>query len=162
MLKHMCTYTYLCAYSSGSICRDSNCMRYVRATCMWCIDCEISDLWASQVVLMVKNPPANVGDMRSQYDPWVRKISWRRTWQPTAVFLPENPHGQRSLAATAHGVSKTGTWLQGLNMQGQWRQRLLSLLVSDVSPVPWKSAGIDVVVHHLWQQHQQCYQEQLH
>jgi len=32
------------------------------------------------------------------FDPWVRKIPWRRKWQPTPVFLPEKFHGQRSLA----------------------------------------------------------------
>ena len=26
------------------------------------------------------------------------KVPWRRTWQPTPVFLPEKSHGQRSLA----------------------------------------------------------------
>ena len=31
------------------------------------------------------------------YDPWVRKIPWRREWQPTSVFLPRESHGQRSL-----------------------------------------------------------------
>ena len=34
-------------------------------------------------------------------NPWVRKIqedSWRRKWQPTPVFLPEESHGQRALA----------------------------------------------------------------
>ena len=30
-------------------------------------------------------------------DPWVRKIPWRRAWQPTLVFLPGKSHGQRSL-----------------------------------------------------------------
>ena len=35
---------------------------------------------------------------RLGFDPWVRKIPWRRKWQPTAVFLPGEPHGQRSLA----------------------------------------------------------------
>ena len=29
---------------------------------------------------------------------WVGKISWRREWQPTPVFLPGKFHGQRSLA----------------------------------------------------------------
>ena len=29
---------------------------------------------------------------------WVRKIPWRREWQPTPVFLPGKSHGQRSLA----------------------------------------------------------------
>ena len=31
------------------------------------------------------------------FDPWVRKISWRRAWQPTPVFLPGESHEQRSL-----------------------------------------------------------------
>ena len=33
-----------------------------------------------------------------QFSPWVRKIPWRTAWQPTAVFLPGEFHGQRSLA----------------------------------------------------------------
>ena len=53
---------------------------------------------ASQVVLAVKNPPATAGDMRCGFDPWVRKIPWRRVGQPTLVFLPGESHGQRSLA----------------------------------------------------------------
>ena len=35
---------------------------------------------------------------RPGFDPWVRKIPWRRKWQPTPVFLPGKSHGQRSLA----------------------------------------------------------------
>ena len=31
------------------------------------------------------------------FDPWVGNISWRRKWQPAPVFLPGEPHGQRSL-----------------------------------------------------------------
>ena len=31
-------------------------------------------------------------------DPWVRKIPWRRKWQPTPVFLLGKSHGERSLA----------------------------------------------------------------
>ena len=34
---------------------------------------------------------------RCGFDPWVGKIPWRRAWQPTAVFLPGETHGQRSL-----------------------------------------------------------------
>ena len=49
------------------------------------------------VVLVVKNPPVSAGD-RSGFDPWVRKIPWRRAWQPTPVFLPGESHGQRKLA----------------------------------------------------------------
>ena len=34
---------------------------------------------------------------RRRFDLWVRKIPWRRKWQPTPVFLPEKSHGQRNL-----------------------------------------------------------------
>ena len=34
---------------------------------------------------------------RPGLDPWIRKIPWRRKWQPTPVFLPGESHGQRSL-----------------------------------------------------------------
>ena len=34
---------------------------------------------------------------RSGFDPWVRKIPWRRKWQPTPVLLPGKSSGQRSL-----------------------------------------------------------------
>ena len=34
---------------------------------------------------------------RLQFDPWVRKIPWRKKWQSTPVFLSEKSHGQRSL-----------------------------------------------------------------
>ena len=44
---------------------------------------------------MVKNLPANAGDM---FNLWVRKILWRREWQPTPVFLPGESHEPRSLA----------------------------------------------------------------
>ena len=30
-------------------------------------------------------------------DPWVRKIPWRRKWQPIPVFLPDEFHEQRSM-----------------------------------------------------------------
>ena len=34
---------------------------------------------------------------RCGFDPWVGKIPWRRTQQPTPVFLPGESHRQRSL-----------------------------------------------------------------
>ena len=33
---------------------------------------------------------------RPGFDPWIRKILWRRKWQPTPVLLPGKSHGQRS------------------------------------------------------------------
>ena len=34
---------------------------------------------------------------RHRFDPWIRKIFWRRKWQPTPVSLPGKSHGQRNL-----------------------------------------------------------------
>ena len=57
------------------------------------------ETWASQVEPVVKNPPADSGGTKhSGLDPWVGKIPWRRAGQPTPVFLPEESHGQSSLA----------------------------------------------------------------
>ena len=54
---------------------------------------------ASQVALMVKNPPTSAGRCkRHRSNPWIGKISWRRAWQHTPVFLPEESYGQRSLS----------------------------------------------------------------
>ena len=45
-------------------------------------------------------------------NPWVRKIPWRRKWQPTPVFFPGKSHGQRSLVGCSpHGVVKSQTQL---------------------------------------------------
>ena len=32
-----------------------------------------------------------------EFNPWVRKIPWRRAWTPTPVFLFGEFHGQRNL-----------------------------------------------------------------
>ena len=54
--------------------------------------------WTSQAVLVIKNLPANAKNTeRLRLQPWVGKILWRRVWQPTPVFLPEESHAQRSL-----------------------------------------------------------------
>ena len=39
------------------------------------------------------------GCKRCEFDPWARKMPWRRAWQLTPVFLPGESHGQRSLTS---------------------------------------------------------------
>ena len=52
---------------------------------------------ASQVALVVKNPPASSGDVKRRgLDYWVGKVPWRRKWQPAPVVTGES-HGERSL-----------------------------------------------------------------
>ena len=43
---------------------------------------------------------------RHRFHPWVRKISWRRKWQPTPVSLPGKSHGQRSLVGYSLWICK--------------------------------------------------------
>ena len=43
-----------------------------------------------------KEPACNAGD--PGLDPWVRKIPWRREWQPSPVFLPGKSNEWKSLA----------------------------------------------------------------
>ena len=56
---------------------------------------------------VVKNPPAMQETWRHGFDPWDRKILWRRKWQPTPVFLPGKFHGQKR--AIVYEVKKSWT-----------------------------------------------------
>ena len=53
---------------------------------------------------LVKNPPASGGDVK--FNPWSRKIPWKRKWQPTPLFLPGNPVDRGAWWATVHRVAK--------------------------------------------------------
>ena len=49
-----------------------------------------------------------------RFNPWVRKIPWRRKWHPIPVFLPGESHGQRSLEGYSpwgYKVSDMTEWL---------------------------------------------------
>ena len=51
---------------------------------------------------------------RCGFDPWIRKIPWRRAWKLTPVFLPGEPHG--AWRATVHSFTRSQTRLKGLSM----------------------------------------------
>ena len=68
-------------------------------------------LGASQVAQVVKNQPVSIGNKRRGSDPWVRKIPWRRKWQPTPVLLPGESHGQGSLVGSSAWGHKSQTQL---------------------------------------------------
>ena len=46
----------------------------------------IKFFWVSLVTQQVKNSPAMMRCKELGFDPWVRKILWRRKWQSTPVF----------------------------------------------------------------------------
>ena len=50
-----------------------------------------------KILQTVNSLPTMQGMQETWVDPWVRKMPWRKEWQPTPVFLPEESHGQRIL-----------------------------------------------------------------
>ena len=46
------------------------------------------------------------GHRKCGFNPWIRKILWKKKWQPTPVFLPEKSNEQRSLVGY-HKVSRS-------------------------------------------------------
>ena len=95
---------------------------------------------ASLVALTVKNPPANAGDPGSE-ETWVGKISWRREWLPTPVFLPGESHGQGSLVGySPWGRRESDTTDQlTLPLHLDFRCPPWQRLESTIDRAPWKS-----------------------
>ena len=50
------------------------------------------EAWCAAVYGVAKNQTRLSG-----FNPWAEKIPWRRKWQPTAVLMPGESHGQSSL-----------------------------------------------------------------
>ena len=70
-----------------------------------------SDGAAGQESACIAEDTGEVGD---RLNSWVRKMPWRRRWQPAPVFLPGSFHGQRSMAGYSpnyHNKSDTTEWL---------------------------------------------------
>jgi hypothetical protein len=70
------------------------CFSFNISSLIWVFSNGVSVLWASLVAQMVKNLPTM---QATGFNSWIRKIPWRRKWQPTPVVLSGEAHGQRSL-----------------------------------------------------------------
>ena len=69
---------------------------------------------ASQVVLVVKNPPANAGDMRCGFNPWVGSPGGGHN-NPLQYSYPENSMDRGVWQVTVHGITKSQIRLKLLN-----------------------------------------------
>ena len=76
---------------------------------------------------------------KPRFDPWVRKIPWRRKWQPTPVSLPGKSHGQWSLV----GCSPWGRKESGTT---EWIILLILSIQCLQTPLPRNSRDFS----HLW------------
>ena len=84
-------------------------------------------LWASQVVLLVKNLPANAGDPRDSGSiPELGRSPGERNVNPFQCSCLENPKDREAWQVTVHRVAKTRTRLKRLSghtatFASQWR-----------------------------------------
>ena len=74
---------------------------------------------ASLIAQTVTNLPA-------MQETWVQSLDWEdsqeKEWQPTSVLLPEESHGQRSLAGySPWGSQKSHTWLSNRHIY-KWKR----------------------------------------
>ena len=86
---------------------------------------------------------------RPRFDPWLRKIPWRRKWQPTPVFFPREFHGQMSLA----GYSPWGRKESDMTKH-TYHTQTVTCLWSEVKvsqPCPTLLNPMDCIVHGILQ-----------
>ena len=73
----------------------------------------------------------SMGSLRVRYD-WVTSLSlftflhWRRTWQPTPVFLPGESQGWGTWRASTYGIAQSRTRLKWLSSSSSRTPRLIS------------------------------------
>ena len=80
------------------------------------IDHTTEENWASQVALVVKNPPANVGDVRDSGSiPGLGRSPGGGHVNPLQYSCLENPMDRGSWQSMVHGVAKSQTWLKQLS-----------------------------------------------
>ena len=76
---------------------------------------------------------------RCEFNPWVRKIPWRRAWQPTPVFLPGKSQDRGAWQATVNGVTKSQTGLCDFTFTFQANSRVFFLNDLYMHPLYLKS-----------------------
>ena len=106
------THTHTHTHTHYGCCAVLSCFSFVRLfMTLWTVSHQPSlsigfyrqEYWSGlpfpfpQGALVVKIACQSKRQKRSKFSPRVRKISWWGAWPPTPVFLPGEPHGQRSL-----------------------------------------------------------------
>ena len=94
---------------------------------------------------------------RLKFDPWVKKIPWRREWLPTPIFWPGESHGQKSLQGYSPWGHKESDMTEQLTFSlslwfskhfGDWRAAIHGVAksqtrLSDWTKLNWRSCQKD-------------------
>ena len=91
-----------------------------------------------QLNMLLQNFLIPNSSKRPRFDLWIKKTPWRKEWQPTPVFLPEESHGQRSLAGYSPRGRKESDTTEQLTLS------LLTLLPAFVWLCPDSHFGLPV------------------
>ena len=84
-------------------------------------------VWASQVALVAKNLPANVGDIRDAGSiPWLGRSTGGGNGNPLQYSCLENPMGRGAWWTTVHVIT-----------QSDMTERLSTTAVKSPSPTQW-------------------------
>ena len=80
--------------------------------------------------------------MQETQETWVQSLGWEvpleEGWQPTPVFWPGEPHGQRTWWATVHRPTKSQTWLKGFSMHSPPNSPPIQAATQHWGELPWK------------------------
>ena len=86
------------------------------------------NVWQNPLQLKKKEKRICLQCRRPRFNPWVRKIPWRREWQTTLVFFPGKSHGQRSLEGySPRGHKESDTTERPTHMHTKYLQEYLTI-----------------------------------
>ena len=78
---------------------------------------------------------------RDGFNPWVGKIPWKRTWQPTLYSCLGNPIDRGAWQATIHTAAQSWTQLNQLSTHAQTPREALMSIFKGRWGLPWRSSG---------------------
>ena len=84
---------------------------------------------------------------RCGFNSWIRKIPWRRKWQPAPVFLPEKSHGQRNLEGYSLWDWEELDMTERLSMHALMQRRWLGRKGSLGSELGVSDCGESAITH---------------
>ena len=82
---------------------------------------------------------------RFRFNPWVGKIPRRRAWQPTLLFLLQNPKDRGALQAIVCGIVNSQILLKWLRTHMQPPCRMPGLLVSVLSDLEVRQQTVQIM-----------------
>ena len=73
----------------------------------WSTDLNISLVWGEGLPWCLSNKEEEMRHRSCDFSLWVRKIPWRRAWQPTPLSFLKNPMDRGAWRAIVHGASES-------------------------------------------------------